>query len=43
MIARVMIQTAEVLLLDEPTNDLDIPTLDCWRSCLLDFQGERSW
>ncbi len=28
LIARLMLETADVLLLDEPTNDLDIPTLE---------------
>ena len=35
LIARLMLQPADVLILDEPTNDLDIPTLEileeaCW-------------
>ena len=28
LIARLMLQSADVLILDEPTNDLDIATLD---------------
>jgi ATP-binding cassette subfamily F protein uup len=39
IIARLMLQTADVLLLDEPTNDLDIPTLEVLEDCLLDFPG----
>ena len=39
IIARLMLQSADVLLLDEPTNDLDIPTLEVLEDCLLDFPG----
>jgi ATP-binding cassette subfamily F protein uup len=39
MIARLMLETADVLLLDEPTNDLDIPTLEVLEESLLDFPG----
>ncbi|MCA9524391.1 MAG: ABC-F family ATP-binding cassette domain-containing protein [Myxococcales bacterium] len=39
LIARLMLQPADLLLLDEPTNDLDIPTLEVLESALLDFPG----
>lgn len=39
LIARLMLQPADVLILDEPTNDLDIPTLEILEEALLEFQG----
>jgi len=39
LIARLMLQPADVLVLDEPTNDLDIPTLEILEESLLEFKG----
>jgi ATP-binding cassette subfamily F protein uup len=39
VLARLMLQPADLLVLDEPTNDLDIPTLEVLEESLLDFPG----
>ena len=39
LIARLMLEPADLLLLDEPTNDLDIPTLEILEESLLEFAG----
>ncbi len=39
LIARLMLQPADVLILDEPTNDLDIPTLEVLEETLAEFPG----
>ncbi|MCW5559611.1 MAG: ATP-binding cassette domain-containing protein, partial [Verrucomicrobiae bacterium] len=39
LIARLMLEPADLLILDEPTNDLDIPTLDVLEESLLEFAG----
>jgi len=39
LIARLMLQTADVLILDEPTNDLDIPTIEQLEKSLMAFEG----
>ena len=39
LIARLMLQPADLLILDEPTNDLDIPTLEILEDSLLEFPG----
>jgi ABC transport system ATP-binding/permease protein len=39
VLARLMLQPADLLVLDEPTNDLDIPTLDVLEESLIEFPG----
>jgi len=39
VIARLMLQPANVLVLDEPTNDLDLPTLTVLEDALAGFDG----
>lgn len=39
LIARLMMEPADLLILDEPTNDLDIPTLEILEESLTDFPG----
>jgi len=39
LIARLMLQPADLLILDEPTNDLDIPSLEVLEESLADFPG----
>lgn len=39
LIARLMLEPADVLFLDEPTNDLDIPTLEVIEESLIEFNG----
>jgi ATP-binding cassette subfamily F protein uup len=39
LIAKLMLEPADLLLLDEPTNDLDIATLEILEESLLEFTG----
>ena len=39
LVARLMLQPADLLILDEPTNDLDIPTLEVLEDALSEFPG----
>lgn len=39
LIAKLMLEPADILFLDEPTNDLDIPTLEVIEESLMTFTG----
>ncbi|MDB5037453.1 MAG: transporter ATP-binding protein [Bacteriovoracaceae bacterium] len=39
LIAKLMLEEANLLVLDEPTNDLDIATLNVLQDCLVNFEG----
>jgi ATP-binding cassette subfamily F protein uup len=39
LIARLMLEPADLLLMDEPTNDLDIATLEVLEESLLEYKG----
>jgi ATP-binding cassette subfamily F protein uup len=39
LIAKLMLEEANLLVLDEPTNDLDIATLNVLQECLTNFEG----
>lgn len=39
LIAKIMLEQADVLVLDEPTNDLDIQTLEALESAISEFPG----
>jgi ATP-binding cassette subfamily F protein uup len=39
LVARLMLEPADLLLMDEPTNDLDIPTLEVLEDSLTEFPG----
>jgi len=39
ILAKMMMESANLLILDEPTNDLDIPTLQLFDDALVDYNG----
>ena len=39
LIAKNLLQPADILILDEPTNDLDIETIEVLEAALMDFEG----
>lgn len=39
LLAKLMLEPANVLVLDEPTNDLDLQTLGVLEECLIEFNG----
>lgn len=39
LLARLLLEEANLLILDEPTNDLDLPTLQILESALADYSG----
>ena len=43
LIAKLMLEPADVLLLDEPTNDLDIPRSRFWKRACSNFAARWCW